>query len=513
MANLINMLMNLDWRNQIMITLCTVLCGVIIFHVSRCERRTNRMMPMLKSFNQLPTLPLIGSVYLLLGGMRERMEKLLKIFNEYELPLVGWLMHIPVVCVGKSDDIQTILSTTRSKDLLGIFERIVGNSLITLQGEKWRRSRRTVTPAFSPSMFQRYFPVFNEYSALLMKKLEPLCDTDEVFDIRSHVFTMNLNSITKNMSGYEIETSSDESLKIVDAIYKALRMESMRFTVPLLFPKALNEIYLYLSGKYKIYDKIYQLPKNIVREKLAKQNEKRGGQQDEDENTGAGSSKTLIDSLLKLHTTDANFTQQHIQDEILGIITAGYESTAITVCTILLMLAMHPKAQETVHDEIETIFGDSDREVQMEDVKNLVYMEQCINETLRKFPIIPLTLRIHDENIVLSDNRIIPAGCRIFLAFYASHHDKAFFPNADNWDPEHFSAERTDKCKNAFFPFGSGLRLCVGAKYAMMTMKTQLVHLLRRYRFTTHMKIQDVHLILDLLMRNDSGYWLKLHSR
>uniref|UniRef100_A0AAT9UTP8 Cytochrome P450 3638G5 n=1 Tax=Maconellicoccus hirsutus TaxID=177089 RepID=A0AAT9UTP8_MACHI len=489
------------------ILIASISCYAII-HVKRSRRR----MLMLKSFNQLPTLPLIGSVHLLAGNTRERVAKMLDILKTYELPLVAWLMHIPVVFIGKHSDIQTVMHQTTDKDLLGIFDRLFGGSLLVLQGEKWRRSRRVIFPAFSPAMMNQYFPVLNEYSALLTNKFESFCDTDEAFDISSCVFASNLNSTTVNMTGYELRSREKEDTDFLDAISKSLKMESMRFTFPLLFPKIIYEVYLFLSGSRKTYEVVYQLPQKIFRKNLTKYtiNET---YRENDQDTKTTDTRTLIDSLLKAHITSTDFTKEQVYAEILDIIIAGYETTSLTSCFVLLMLAMHPDVQEKVYDEIRTIYENKDQQVQIEDLKKLVYMEQCINETIRKFTVTPLTIRTHTEDIVLNDEQVIPAGCRIFVAFYAAHHDREFFPNADNWDPEHFAPEKSNHNRPSFFPFGAGVRSCIGAKYGMMSMKIQLVHLLRRYRLDTDMKMQDIHLVIDLLLRNDSGYWLKIYSR
>uniref|UniRef100_A0AAT9UTM9 Cytochrome P450 3638G3 n=1 Tax=Maconellicoccus hirsutus TaxID=177089 RepID=A0AAT9UTM9_MACHI len=494
-----------------------ILVRTIVHRTFTYIRQMRRMTPLLNSLDHLPTKPIIGSLYYLIKDtkdfMTERGEKVIELISKYE-SAIFWMMHVPIVSLGKHEDIQAVLNNSRcSRKFLRLLEGTLGDSIFVLHGEKWRRSRKILLAAFSPNRFHRFFSIIKEYSSFTTKALELFCDTDEIIDIKHYILSLNANSFVRNISDYEINKSNNEDIAMINAVIEIARLECTRFLIPWLHPKFIYKTYLFFLGKLHLYREILQLPKKIIKER-SMCNMTRNLQNDKiAEDTDTASPELFIDMLLQRHNGDADFTEKHIRAEIFSVISAGYETTAATVCNVLLMLAMHLEVQEKVYDEIKTVFGNDDREVQIEDVKKLVYMEQCINETLRKFAVIPSTLRVHNEDIMLSDGHIIPAGCLIFLGFYLSHHDKTFFPNADNWDPERFSPERYGDCKNAFLPFGGGPRLCIGTKYAMASIKTQLVHLIRRYHFSTEMKMQDIHLVLDILLRNDSGYWLKLHSR
>uniref|UniRef100_A0AAT9UUV6 Cytochrome P450 3638D3 n=1 Tax=Maconellicoccus hirsutus TaxID=177089 RepID=A0AAT9UUV6_MACHI len=505
---------SLCWKILATIALM-VLCYAILC-MSMYKWRTRRIRRMLNSFYAISGLPIIGSLYLVTGNLRERFEKLFVLFKQYrdKAPVVAWVLHIPVVVIGKYDHIQTVLGKSHKRNLFGIWEMTFGDSMFSLQGEKWRKSRRIITPAFSPTMMQQYLPVLNEHSKFLTRKLASLSDTDETFDISHYVCSMNLDTITKNMTGYELGSLKNGITEFQTALPKTTQMESMRLSFPLLFPDFMYKIYLLISGNYKLYETVHRLPRQIIQDKLSKESAYKHEHHENIHNSEATSTKTLLDLLLKAHNADNTFTKKHVQAEILNMIALGFESTTLTVSFVLLMLAMYPEIQKKVYEEIRTIYKDDDEEVNIEDMKELVYLEQCINETLRKFTVVPMTFREHDEDIVLDDKKVIPANCRVLVGFYGAHHDKRIFPNADEWDPEHFAPDAiASQNKQVFFPFGCGIRSCIGAKYAMMSIKIQLVHLLRSYRFTTDMKMQDIHLTVDVALRNDSGYWLKLWSR
>uniref|UniRef100_A0AAT9UU76 Cytochrome P450 3638F3 n=1 Tax=Maconellicoccus hirsutus TaxID=177089 RepID=A0AAT9UU76_MACHI len=506
-----NILMHLCWTpGRNLTSIFILLIGITLYFIFKRRRKMRRTVAMLKSFDQLPTIPILGSIHLFVGSLRERLEKMINVTNTYDSAFVLWLLNTPVVCIGKHEDIRTVFEKCHHVEYLNVFHKVFGDSLSMLQDEKWRKSRQTTTYAFSPNKFHQYFATLNEYSAILANDLEPLCDTEQVFNMKSYISKSNLSSITMNMSGYKMSSSKHECTELDNAISETLRMESSRYTMPILFPHIMYETYLSLFRKNRLYGVMQNFAEKIVQEKLA--NSTKGHLHNKpDQDTITARPKLLIDLLFKRHNADAEFTKKHVLDEVKGVIIAGFMSTSETISFVLLMLAMHHEAQEEVYKEIRAICGDET--FQMEDLKELVYMEQCINETLRKFPPAVVDFRRHDEDIMLKNGKVIPAGCLIIFSLYKSHHNKEFFPNADNWDPRHFDRERITQWRQSFFPFGSGPRLCVGSKYAMMSIKIQLVHLLRRYRLTTEMKMRDIHIVFGMVTQNDSGYRLKLHSR
>ncbi|KAL1138633.1 hypothetical protein AAG570_008696 [Ranatra chinensis] len=177
------------------------------------------------------------------------------------------------------------------------------------------------------------------------------------------------------------------------------------------------------------------------------------------------------------------------------------------------MLGIHQDIQEKVLEEIDTVFGDSNREVTLEDLPKLVYLEQVIKETLRMWPPAAIILRNIDEDVKLS-NCILPAGCTAALAAYALHMDEKIYPNPKKFDPSRFTPENiASRHKYSFLPFSGGPRSCIGSKYAMLSMKTTLSSFLRRYRVYSTCKIEDIRLELGLLMMSVDGYPVQIKER
>uniref|UniRef100_A0AAT9UTW5 Cytochrome P450 3638E1 n=1 Tax=Maconellicoccus hirsutus TaxID=177089 RepID=A0AAT9UTW5_MACHI len=504
----LKVLLNRCWSSNFS-TILIILFGVLwMYYLYKCRMRG--LTKKLESFNSIPTVPLIGNLNILSGTKKERAIKWYKLVTEHETPLVFWLLHKPIFILGRSQDIQVVLNRTQERDLLGMFEMVFGDSITGLQGEKWRKHRRIVTSAFSPKMLQAYLKIFNKYSFLLTNDLKKFADNDNAIDTWNHVNHVNSLSITQNITGHKVEIGDRSIDEFTEAYSKSLGIETSRFTSPVLLPKLIYKLYLVISGKIEIFKTMRRFPRHIVKERLSEYEKKL---QENEQREETDNSKTLIDSLLNAHIADAEFTEKHVSAEIANLIILGNDSTSTTINFVLLMMAMYPNIQERVYEEIKTVLGNSDREVETEDIRKFVYLERCIKETLRKFTVLPITFRRHNEDITLNDGRIIPANHTMLIAFYAAHHDRKVFPNPEKWDPEHFAPNNITTQREVFFPFGAGLRSCVGATYAMMSMKTQLVYLLRCYRFTTNMKMNDLKLTFLPGLRNTTGFWMKLWSR
>uniref|UniRef100_A0AAT9UTU4 Cytochrome P450 3638J1 short isoform n=1 Tax=Maconellicoccus hirsutus TaxID=177089 RepID=A0AAT9UTU4_MACHI len=328
------------------ITTGMLLCMTIFYYILIHEWRVRKMMPNLKTFNSSPTLPVIGSLHHIAFNINKGATKLLQIFNHYKLPLVGWIVRSPFVAVGSYEDIQIVMNNSLERDFLGLLRKVATNSTLLLQGEQWQKSRHIATPAFSYGAMQQYIPVFNEYASFLVKKLQQFSNNNEAIEITNHVFSMNIDATIQNMTGYKLRSLETENTEVIKLLFKLLQMESMRFAFPPLFPEFMYKIYLFFSGKDKLYKKIHAISKKILKDKLNQyeMNKKREKNQDTHE-TDDQDSKSLINLLLKVHKIDATLTEKHIRDELIIMITLGYESISLTVCAMLLMLAMNPDIQ------------------------------------------------------------------------------------------------------------------------------------------------------------------------
>lgn len=132
----------------------------------------------------------------------------------------------------------------------------------------------------------------------------------------------------------------------------------------------------------------------------------------------------------------------------------GQETSAITVSSVLLLLAMHKSIQHKVVDELKQLFTSVNDPIDFESLNQLTYLELVIKETMRLFPVAAFTLRTTTENFELQ-KYTIPAGANLFLSIFTLHRDKTYWgDDADMFIPERFEAERIKNIHPyAYVPF------------------------------------------------------------
>lgn len=109
--------------------------------------------------------------------------------------------------------------------------------------------------------------------------------------------------------------------------------------------------------------------------------------------------RAFLDYILELTRFDSSFTIKDIKEEVDTITITGFETTANTICFCLVMLALHPEYQSKCYDELYSIFGNSNRQFENDDLREMTYLTMFIQETLRRFPTVFLYFRTTDEEV------------------------------------------------------------------------------------------------------------------
>lgn len=168
--------------------------------------------------------------------------------------------------------------------------------------------------------------------------------------------------------------------------------------------------------------------------------------------------KCLLDFMLDISQNNPHFTDKDIINEACTFMLAGQDSVGAATAFCLFLLAQHSEYQQRCVDELNGIFDDDDRMPTMKDIREMRYLEQCIKETLRLYPSVPLIARKLTDNIRCGKTTI-PGGSSILIFPYATHRLSSIYPNPETFDPERFSPELCAKRHPyAFIPFSAGPR-------------------------------------------------------
>lgn len=177
------------------------------------------------------------------------------------------------------------------------------------------------------------------------------------------------------------------------------------------------------------------------------------------------------------------------------------------------MLAINQDVQERVYEEICANVRDIDS-LDYDACSKLDYMERTIKETMRLFPLAQGVLRETEDNVQLT-KCTLPKGTLLMLSIYKMHRSEEIWgPKANEFDPDRFSAESmVGRHPFAYLPFSAGPRNCIGAKYAMVSMKMMLCHTLMAFKLSTSIKMSDIILKFEVLSKMDNKCLVKLDRR
>jgi cytochrome P450 len=171
----------------------------------------------------------------------------------------------------------------------------------------------------------------------------------------------------------------------------------------------------------------------------------------------------------------AGLTDDQLRDEMLTLLVAGHETTATTLAWALHHLTEHPQWLARVHAELAEVVGSGD--VQPEHAERLPILDAVIKETLRLTPIIPMVGRVLSKPATIGGIDL-PAGAAVLACIYLVHRREDLWPNAARFDPDRFVGKKIDP--TTYFPFGGGVRRCLGMAFASYEMKIVLATILAR---------------------------------
>lgn len=165
-------------------------------------------------------------------------------------------------------------------------------------------------------------------------------------------------------------------------------------------------------------------------------------------------------------------------------------------------------------EELREIFETEDTPVTISSVTQMVYTEMVVKEALRFWPTFPFIARKTTGDVHLKDGTI-PQNATVVVNIMKIHNDpKIWGPNAHCFDPEHFLPEHLSKVHPyGYLPFSGGPRNCMGAKYSLTSMKVLLAHFLRKLKFTTELKLEDVRRELNIVLKVSNRNPIKVEKR
>jgi cytochrome P450 len=191
---------------------------------------------------------------------------------------------------------------------------------------------------------------------------------------------------------------------------------------------------------------------------------------------GGAGREDILSLLIEARDEDGQpMSDEELRDEMITMLVAGHETTATSLAWTFHRILERPDVMEKLQTELREVVGSGPVEAQH--IAKLEYLDATIKETQRVHPIVPIVGRLLREPLHIG-GQDLPAGVMLAPCIYLTHHNPDVWPAPYRFDPDRFFGKRVSPYD--FFPFGGGIRHCIGAAFAMYEMKTVLAEVLSR---------------------------------
>uniref|UniRef100_A0A182TG63 Uncharacterized protein n=1 Tax=Anopheles melas TaxID=34690 RepID=A0A182TG63_9DIPT len=426
---------------------------------------------------------------------------------------------------------------------------LLGNSLVSLRGQKWRDMRATLSPAFTGSKMRLMFALIADCGKSMVehfreedKKARAAGGTGYQLEMKD-VMTRFANDVIGTAAfGIKVDSFRDptnvfismaRSVTNQESLVKALKMIGYTF-VPKLMMR-LNIDFLTPEEDQFFRSTILETmrtrqEKGIFRPDMiellmqAKKGSLKHQQTEElrtDSETGEGFA-TVEESHVGRRAHDRVWTDTELIAQAFIFFFAGFETISWTISFALYELAVNEDIQARLYEEVRDAEQslEEGKTLTYEQLQSLPYLDMVVSETLRRWPIATVLNRECVRNYQYDDGQgtrfTIEKGTLVFIPVVGIHFDPKYFPEPERFDPERFSAvNRNNIQPGTYLPFGAGPRNCIGSRFALMEAKAALYYLLLNFRLIPCAKTQ-----IPLKLKKSStqfateqGIWLEFQSR
>ncbi|CAI2352859.1 unnamed protein product [Caenorhabditis sp. 36 PRJEB53466] len=469
----------------------------------------------LRKFDGPLSLPLIGNLYMVnIFNVAQLTHQVMELGFAYCRKGAGivqiWVGPAPLLAVVNPVYAKEILESNEiitKADEYDILFPWLGTGLLTSTGDKWRQRRKMLTPAFHFKVLNGFLTVHDYQAKVFLDQLKPHADNGIELDIYPHIKRMALDIICETSMGTTIDAQHNHNHPYVMSVKRLMEIGFAWQIKPWLKLKPL----WYLTGYGFEYDRHLKLvtdfTKLVIREKWEEYQQFHLDADKKDKRSMA-----FLDLLLELRH-EGLMNEEDIREEVDTFMFEGHDTTSSSMGWTLWCMAHNPDIQEKVIEEVDRIFGSSDRDCTNDDLKQMKYLEKCLKESLRMFPSVPFFGRKVEEDVVINGD-LLPKGARILVVPLILQRNPLLFENPNVYNPENFSEENIGK-RHAYadVPFSAGPRNCIGQKFAIMEEKTVISWFFRKYRVSASAAFDDNHILPELILKSSLGFPVTIHHR
>lgn len=367
--------------------------------------------------------------------------------------------------INHPDYIEDVLATKthqfgKFNQGLGIIGRILGNGLVTSEGDFWRHQRRLIQPAFHRERIAAYGEVMVAYTNRMLTRWQ----AGEIHDVHEDMMRLTLEIAAKTLFDVDMADQADEvgqALAFAIAYFDQWQRNPIAMLLPENVPTPGN-----LRSR-KVIQRLDAIAYELIRQR------RESGQDTGD----------LLSMLLHTQYEDGSqITDQQVRDEVMTILLAGHDTTALAMTWMLYLLSQHPEVEAKLVTELQTVLNG--RNPTFADLPQLRYTDRVVKEALRLYP--PVWGMARRAN---TDSEIggypIPKGSVIILSQWVTQRNSRYFDQPEDFNPDRWADGLAQRLPTyAYFPFGGGPRVCIGKSFAQMEAVLLLATMAQKFQFT-----------------------------
>jgi cytochrome P450 len=333
--------------------------------------------------------------------------------------------------------------------------RLLGEGLLTSQGEFWRRQRRLAQPAFHRKRIAAYGEVM---AAFARRSLEGWRD-GQTIDVHEEMMRLTLEIVAKCLFGADVGAKAKDVGSAMKVALKDFSSQRRLIRIPKSIPTPHN---FRFERAARRLDKIV----HTIIEERRESEEDRGD--------------LLSMLMLAEDESGERMTDKQLRDEVMTLFLAGHETTANALAWTFWLLSLNVAAEARLGEELERVLGG--RSPTLADLPRLPYVERVIKESMRLYPPAWVMGREALGEYELGGYRM-PAGSTALMSQWVVHRDPRYHHDPQRFDPDRWAAGYEKELPRfAYFPFGGGPRQCIGAGFAMTEARLVLAAVAQRFR-------------------------------
>ncbi|WP_158059152.1 cytochrome P450 [Halorussus halophilus] len=399
-------------------------------------------------------LPIVGNY---LAFARDPFEFMTETAREYG-DIAAWEeLDGPIYQLNHPDYIEQVLVQNNQNYIKGQnFQKtlgpITGNGILNSEGAVWRRNRHLIQPAFHPDRIQEYATMMTDSTEAMLEGW----DDGETRLVHEDMMTVTLKIVARALFGVDIEDH-------VHAIGSALEefMEASESLSNYILPEQIPT-----PSRRRIRqarERLDAVVYDLIEERRANPGE-----------------QNVLAMLFEAEDENGNaLSTRQIRDEVVTLLLAGHETTALSLTFTMYALARHPEVESKLVAELdEELNGQTPT---MADIPNLTYTEQVVKESMRLYPPVPGIIREPVKPDII-DGYEIPPGATVRMHQWVVHRDPRWYDDPLAFEPERWTDDfEADLPKLAYFPFAAGPRRCIGDRFAMLEAKLILATVYQQF--------------------------------